>query len=384
MRSEVDVGGLPPYGGERFRVMKPKRVNADKPHLWKADIAASVDQFNQQDNTHVHLFITGERLGLMMTRLLMCCLLLVVTTPLVAETTNAIIEIKLGVDQTLVFRRISPQSYQIDYPDFYVLETEVTNAQYQAYLDATSRTKDDTDVLQIIKERGLPTTGDIPYSIEDASTIWRDGVFPSGLEDHPVALVTLPDVVAFADWVGETHHNNGLVRLPTWNEWMIAAYGKSRHYPWGDEWKPSSAHTSHGITNEFEARMRKEPDKRPVRTEPVKSRPNGRSPEGLYGLIGNVSEYIITDDPSNSAYFRMRSRFMGGGFTDGRSFSRDENSILAPRTDCWGYFHFDTARLDHLGFRLVIDPSKNDALRKRPRLFEQNNRGWMVDESKQK
>ena len=25
----------------------PKRVNADKPHLWKADVAASVDQFNQ-------------------------------------------------------------------------------------------------------------------------------------------------------------------------------------------------------------------------------------------------------------------------------------------------------------------------------------------------
>src|SRR5947209_14133808 len=27
--------------------MKPERINADKPHLWKADIAASVDQFNQ-------------------------------------------------------------------------------------------------------------------------------------------------------------------------------------------------------------------------------------------------------------------------------------------------------------------------------------------------
>ena len=27
--------------------MKPKRINADKPHLWKIDIAASVDQFNQ-------------------------------------------------------------------------------------------------------------------------------------------------------------------------------------------------------------------------------------------------------------------------------------------------------------------------------------------------
>jgi hypothetical protein len=27
--------------------VKPERINADKPHLWKADIAASVDQFNQ-------------------------------------------------------------------------------------------------------------------------------------------------------------------------------------------------------------------------------------------------------------------------------------------------------------------------------------------------
>ena len=27
--------------------MTPNRINADKPHLWKADIAASVDQFNQ-------------------------------------------------------------------------------------------------------------------------------------------------------------------------------------------------------------------------------------------------------------------------------------------------------------------------------------------------
>src|SRR5574337_796044 len=27
--------------------MKARRINADKPHLWKADIAASVDGFNQ-------------------------------------------------------------------------------------------------------------------------------------------------------------------------------------------------------------------------------------------------------------------------------------------------------------------------------------------------
>jgi hypothetical protein len=27
--------------------MMARRINADKPHLWKTDIAASVDQFNQ-------------------------------------------------------------------------------------------------------------------------------------------------------------------------------------------------------------------------------------------------------------------------------------------------------------------------------------------------
>jgi hypothetical protein len=32
---------------ERIELMKPRRINADKPHLWKADIAASVDQFKQ-------------------------------------------------------------------------------------------------------------------------------------------------------------------------------------------------------------------------------------------------------------------------------------------------------------------------------------------------
>lgn len=32
---------------QRARRMAPERINADKPHLWKADIAASVDQFNE-------------------------------------------------------------------------------------------------------------------------------------------------------------------------------------------------------------------------------------------------------------------------------------------------------------------------------------------------
>ncbi|TWT47153.1 Formylglycine-generating sulfatase enzyme [Thalassoglobus neptunius] len=319
-----------------------------------------------------------------MTRILTLCFALLVLTCHAAEPTNATIELELGADQTLVFRRVSPQSHKIDYPDFYVLETEVTNAQFRAYLDATNKTKDDTDVLRIIrerKERRVFSTGDIPYSIEDASTIWRDGKFPPGLEEHPVALVTLPDAFAFAERTSKSNPNVGLIRLPTWNEWMIAAYGKARHYPWGDEWDPDRAHTSHGIKYGFAARMRNDPDKRPKRTEPVKSRPDGRSPEGVFGLIGNVSEYILNDGPINRAYFNLGSRSMGGGFTDGRAFLDDDNDRLAPRTDYWGYSHHATPREDDLGFRLVIDTSKNDTLTKRPRIFKQNDRAWMVDDA---
>ena len=329
-------------------------------------------------------FCYEENSGAKMTRILTLYFALLVTTSHAAEPTNATIELKLGADQTLVFRRVSPQSHKIEYPDFYVLETEVTNAQFEAYLDATNKTKDDTEVLQIIterKKRRVFSTGDIPYSIEDASTIWRDGKFPAGLGDHPVALVTLPDAIAFADWTAKMHPNAGLIRLPTWNEWMITAYGKTRHYPWGNAWLPDGAHTSHGIKYKFAARLRNDPDKRPKRTEPVKARPNGRSPEGVFGLIGNVSEYILNDDPTNNAYFNLGSRSMGGGFTDGRAFLDDDNDRLTPRTDYWGYSHHATPREDDLGFRLVIDPSKNDALRKRPRIFDQNNRAWMVDDA---
>lgn len=325
---------------------------------------------------------TKKVVGHHMNRVLALCFALLATTAFADDTRRATIELNLSVEQKLIFRRVSPRKHEIDYPDYFVLETEVTNAQYKAYLDATRKTKDDTDVLRIIRqreERRLFSTGDISYSIEDASTIWRDGKFPSGLGNHPVALITLPDAVVFADWLAKSHPKAGLIRLPTWNEWMIAAYGKTRHYPWGNEWKSDRAHTSHGLKYDFAARLRNDPDTRPKRTEPVKSRPKGRSPEGVFGLIGNASEYILGDDPTNGAYFNLGSRSMGGGFTDGRAFLDDDNDRLAPRTDYWGYSHHTTPRENDLGFRLVVDPSKNAALLKRPRIFEQNNRAWMVD-----
>jgi formylglycine-generating enzyme required for sulfatase activity len=206
------------------------------------------------------------------------------------------------------------------------------------------------------------STGDVPYRIEDPTAIWREGHYPKGLDDHPVALVTLDEAKAFCDWLNKQSPQSGLFRLPTWNEWMIAAYGNARAYPWGNDWNASKVHMSIGV----EA----------TRTEPVKARPQGRTQEGLYGMFGNVSEFITESDPANESYVDLGSRWMGGGFTEGPG--DDKNRELEPRLDYWGYSHHASIRQCDLGFRIVLDPTHDLSLLSRGRVFEQSNKEWMI------
>lgn len=269
-----------------------------------------------------------------------------------------------------MFRKISPSRDGMDYPDFLMLETEASNAQFKEYLVASKRTKDDTDVLRIVNERKKSntfSTGDIPYRIEDETMIWRASNYPKGLDDHPVALITLHDAAGFCKWLTERYGDQGLFRLPTWNEWMIAAYGKARSYPWGEDWENDRVHMSYGTPYpQF-----------PKRTESVKNRAKGRTPEGLYGMLGNVGEYVAEGDPTNDDYFNLGSRSMGGGFTTGTFAERDDR--VRPRQDYWGYSHYAESRQCDLGFRVVLDPKKDMSLLRRPRVFGQVNKAWNVD-----
>jgi len=294
---------------------------------------------------------------------------------------SAVLEIPIG-DQTAVFRKVSPQAYKIDYPDFYLLETEVTNRMYREYLRATGQRKDDTDVLKIVENKSfvetLPdgstvvgyrsSTHETPYSINDKTMIWRDGEYPDGQDEYPVALLMLDNAQSFCDWLSKTHPDRGLFRLPTWNEWMIAAFGSSRGYPWGNNWDRTIVHTSYGYSW----------DDRPTRTEPVRSRPQGRTPEGLYGMIGNVSEFQIAGDPTNAAYYVVGARSMGGGFDDGipSSMLDDKPEELKPRKDYWGYYHDSEGREDHMGFRVLLDVKKDRSLIGRAPVFPEQDNQW--------
>jgi formylglycine-generating enzyme required for sulfatase activity len=305
----------------------------------------------------------------------------ILLVPACAEDAGAKREITVTIgDAKIVLRLIRPATYKINYPDFYMQETEVTNLQFKQYLADTKKTKDDSAVLKTVSERDKPatewkcSTADIPYSVDDAGTIWKASEFPAGQESFPVTLVTLLEAQRFCAWLSEKHPDAGVFRLPTWNEWMVAAYGRERKYPWGDTWDVANAHTSYGHDCK---EILDKPDY-PKRTEPVTARAKGRTPEGLYGMIGNAAEFIHPDDPTNDGYFNCGARWMGGGYKQGAGWPSKKEDCMPARKDYWGYSHYPILQQCDLGFRVMLDTTRNPDLVKRRRMFDQNDKSWMT------
>jgi len=91
-----------------------------------------------------------------------------------------------------------------------------------------------------------------------------------GKEFYPVVLLKIEGAKAYAAWVAK--------RIPTEYEWEIAARGGAdRLYPWGNE-----------LPDETRANY----DYHIGHTVPVGSYLEGRTPEGLYDMAGNVNEMV--------------------------------------------------------------------------------------------
>ena len=133
---------------------------------------------------------------------------------------------------------------------FYLDVTEVTNKAYKKFLDETN----------------------YPPPL-----LWKNGTFPEGQENFPVTDVTWEDANAYAKWAGK--------RLPTEEEWEFAARGTDgRLYPWGETYKPGVANINDDTaasTNE-------------VKTQPVASYNERKSPFGLLDMSGNAFEWTAS------------------------------------------------------------------------------------------
>jgi formylglycine-generating enzyme required for sulfatase activity len=144
---------------------------------------------------------------------------------------------RLGVDVAV---DATPR-YEVTLKGFWIDRTEVTVADYRAFMAATGH-------------RGFPE--------------WTYETGPPQPE-QPVIGVNYADATAFCAWKGK--------RLPTEAEWEKAARGTDgRIFPWGNAWDPDR------VT------YRRPGTKGPA---PVGAHPDNASPYGAVDMAGNVMEW---------------------------------------------------------------------------------------------
>jgi formylglycine-generating enzyme required for sulfatase activity len=209
-------------------------------------------------------------------------------------------------------------STEVELPTYYIGRFEVTVAQYRAFVEATGHRGD------------------------------REALAAPG--DHPVALVSWPDALAYSRWLDRTLRDSAgtppeleallregwRITLPTEVEWEKAARGTDgRIFPWGDRPAPEQAN--------FMGRS----------TVPVGSFGCEECPWGIADMSGNVWEWTrspfqatpydtaaAAPDLREDALWVMR----GGSFVD-----REQNVRAAVRGGA-----DPGARRPFIGFRLAL------------------------------
>ena len=278
---------------------------------------------------------------------------------------------------------------------FYMDETEVTNAQFSRFIEATNyiTTAERPVDWELIKQQlppGTPKPHDsllLPGSLlfkktkesvpnlYDFSQWWRwtnganwkqpegKGSSIDGKDNHPVVHVSYEDAMAYCHWAGR--------RLPTEAEWEFAARGGKRDkiYFWGDLTDKLSSYVN-SWEGEFPVDNTQADGfekSAPVKTYP----PNGY---GLYEISGNVWEWTsdwyssqyyqyckdnsITNNPKgpkeafnpNNPYIDERV-IRGGSFLCNASYCASYRVSSRMATD-------PSTSLEHLGFRTVMDLKK--------------------------
>ncbi|MDR3491263.1 MAG: formylglycine-generating enzyme family protein [Gammaproteobacteria bacterium] len=222
-------------------------------------------------------------------------------------------EFMMGSDSHLAKANERP-AHLVRINGFWMDQTDVTNAQFAAFVKAThyvttAEQKPDWETLRVQLLPGTPKPSDeqlVPGAmvfvgtknavpLDDASqwwrfvpqTNWRHPNGPDsniiGKEDYPVVQVSHEDAIAYAKWAKK--------RLPTEAEWEFAARGglQQADYAWGNELQPGGKR----MANTFAGKQFPIVDPQHeslIGTSKVASYPaNGY---GLYDMTGNAWQWV--------------------------------------------------------------------------------------------
>ncbi len=284
--------------------------------------------------------------------------------------------------------------HKVKLEGFWMDKTEVTNAQFAAFVEATgyvttAEKAPNWDELKKSLPEGTPKPHDSllraaslvfkptegPVNLNNYGNWWHwtnkanwrqpqgEGSSTKGKENHPVVHVSWDDAMAYAAWSGK--------RLPTEAEWEWAAKGGNdqNEYPWGSEQVLEGAAKANSWEGDF-------PYRNTLRdqffyTAPVASfEPNAY---GLYDMAGNVWEWC-SDWYAYDYYKTLAGQEVVNPLGPQKSFDPYQpytpqrvmrgGSFLCNDTYCSGYRVASRMKsspdtgLHHTGFRLVKSPEK--------------------------
>lgn len=253
----------------------------------------------------------------------------------------------MGTNETDAYSHERP-AHQVTVDGFWMDETEVTNAQFQKFVDATgyltiAERKPTWEEIQTQSPPGTPRPADSlfvagslvfdppgqPVMLNDYSQWWRwlpgaDWKHPDGPESdlsgrlqYPVVHVAFDDAKAYCVWAGK--------RLPTEAEWEFASRGgeKQQRYAWGNEIKLDGRFMANTFQGGFPHANSMEDGFEMA--APVKS--FSANAYGLYDMIGNLWEW--TSDWYDVNYFQNLSKQKVSLNPEGPATSNDPNEPYA-------------------------------------------------------
>jgi formylglycine-generating enzyme required for sulfatase activity len=193
--------------------------------------------------------------------------------------------------------------HTVDLDEFWIMRTEVTNAQYARCVAAGA-------------------------CAAPSNSRWQDNAYAN----HPVTHVDWNQAQAYATWSGG--------RLPTEAEWEKACRGDDqRTYPWGSAAPDASLANFNGNVGD---------------TEPVGSYSGGASPYGLADMAGNVWEW--TADWYDGGYYASSPAVNPTGPASGgtRVLRGGSFHYVSRYVRCaYRVRYAPDYRFDRLGFRVV-------------------------------